>query len=209
MGNRRVGRRGRDLPETPRYLVAGETHPKVLRHLGEAYRDGLRARAEALGVARLVEFDAAYRDSRDLAALVASADAVILPYDSTEQVASGVLTEAVAAGKPIIATRFPHAAELLQDGAGLLVPHGDPRALGTAIRRVLTEQGLADGMRRRTAQLAPTFDWSAIAERYRLLTIRLTGGYGPRTGQPGRPAHGQPRVGRRTAVGYSASRHGQ
>ena len=53
----------------------------------------------------------------------------ILPYDSTEQVTSGVLTEAVAAGKPVIATTFPHAREQLSDGGGILVAHADPAGI--------------------------------------------------------------------------------
>ena len=64
-----------------------------------------------------------------------------------------MLTEAVAAGKPVVSTAFPHAVELLSGGAGLLVPQRDPAALAAALRRVLTEDGLgrADGRRPRAA----------------------------------------------------------
>lgn len=190
-----------DLPVAPRYVVAGETHPKVLEHEGEAYREGLRERALGRGVGQLVEFEAAYLGRHELAALVATADAVVLPYESSEQVASGVLIEAVAARRPIISTRFPHAAELLADGAGLLVPHRDPRALGVAIRRVLTEPGLAASMEQRAAQIAPTLDWAAVADRYRLLATGLAAGHALKAGVPGAAGHGRPRVSRRAAVG--------
>ncbi len=53
----------------------------------------------------------------------------MLPCDSPDQVTSGVLVDAVAAGRPVIATAFPHAVELLRSGAGLVVPQGDPGAL--------------------------------------------------------------------------------
>ena len=82
-----------------------------------------------------MRLDGRYRDAAALAALVASADVVLLPYDSTDQVTSGVLIEAVAAGKPVVATRFPHAVELLSDGAGMVVPHRDPAAIAEALRR--------------------------------------------------------------------------
>ena len=124
-------------------MIAGQTHPKVLEREGEAYRDSLRARAEDLGVSADVEFDPDYRNPDALMDLVRSADVVLLPYDSTEQVTSGVLIEAVAAGRPIVATRFPHAVELLADGAGLLVPHQDVPAMTEALRAVLTQPGLA------------------------------------------------------------------
>jgi polysaccharide biosynthesis protein PslF len=190
-----------DLPTPPRYLVAGETHPKILERHGESYRNSLRERAEALGIGHLVEFDPSYRSRQNLAALAASAEAVVLPYDSTEQVVSGVLTETVAARRPVIATRFPHAAELLADGAGLLVPHRDPRAISVAIRRVLTEPGLAESMEWRAGVIAPTLAWEAVADRYRLLATRLTTTHAPRTTPPGPVGHGRPRIGRRTTVG--------
>ncbi|MEU3647258.1 glycosyltransferase [Lentzea sp. NPDC034063] len=161
----------RDLK--PRYLVAGQTHPEVLAHEGEIYRRNLRNRAATFGVADLVEFDPAYREADALAELVGQADVVLLPYDSSEQVTSGVLVEAVAAGTPVIATEFPHAVELLADGAGLLVPHRDPAAIAAALRRVLTEPGLAAGMSERCARLAPALSWPAVANRYRRLAERV------------------------------------
>src|SRR6185369_2719192 len=136
----------RSLNPRPRYQVVGQTHPKVFERDGEAYRDGLIARAAAAGVGDMVSFPGSYLDGPALARVVARADVVVLPYESREQVTSGVLIEAVAAGKPVVATAFPHAIELLGGGAGLVVPHGDPAALARALRRVLTEPGLATSM---------------------------------------------------------------
>ena len=120
----------RDLVPRPHYLVVGETHPKVLERDGEAYRDGLVARARALGVADMVTFQSRYLDVDALSSLAASADVVILPYDSREQVTSGVLIEAVTAHRPVIATAFAHAVELLASGAGIVVDHDDPERHG-------------------------------------------------------------------------------
>jgi glycosyltransferase involved in cell wall biosynthesis len=114
-----------------------------------------------------VEFEGRYLDVKALNRVVAGADIVILPYDSLEQVTSGVLVEALAAGKPIIATGFPHAVELLGVGTGLVVPHRDAPAMAHALRRVLTEPGLADRMGAQAAALAPQLLWPAVADRYR------------------------------------------
>src|SRR5580658_6680070 len=102
-----------DLQPRPRYVVAGQTHPKVLLDEGEAYRDRLHEQVQQAGLGSSVTFDGYYRTTSALASLIRSADVVLLPYDSTEQVTSGVLIEAVAAGKPVVATRFPHAREAL------------------------------------------------------------------------------------------------
>ena len=163
----------RDLVPRPHYLVVGETHPKVLERDGEAYRDGLVARARALGVADMVTFQSRYLDVDALSSLAASADVVILPYDSHEQVTSGVLIEAVTAHRPVIATAFAHAVELLASGAGIVVDHDDPGAMGVAIRLVLCEPALAASMITRAAALAPDLLWSAVAARYRALADDL------------------------------------
>ena len=163
----------RDLVPRPHYLVVGETHPRVLERDGEAYRDGLIARARLLGVADMVTFQARYLDVDALSSLAASADVVILPYDSREQVTSGVLIEAVTAHRPVIATAFAHAVELLASGAGIVVDHDDPSALGAAIRLVLCEPAQAASMVTRAAELAPDLLWSAVAARYRALADDL------------------------------------
>jgi polysaccharide biosynthesis protein PslF len=162
-----------DLHPAPRYLIVGETHPRVAARHGEAYRKALQARAAERGVGHLVEFDDRYLDTPALGRVVAGADVVLLPYDSREQVTSGVLVEALAAGKPVIATGFPHALELLGGGAGLVVPHGDAPAMTAALRRVLTEPGLAARLGAHAASLAPELLWPAVAERYRTLARTL------------------------------------
>ena len=162
-----------DLVPRPRYVIAGRTHPKVLSWEGEAYRHMLVARARADGVASSVTFDSEYRDLGSLTRMVQRASVVVLPYDSREQVTSGVLVDALAAGRPVVATAFPHAVELLATGAGIVVPHGDATALGQALRRVLSEPGLAASMEREAARLAPAFAWPAVAERYIGLADRM------------------------------------
>ena len=156
-----------DLTPAPAYVVAGATHPKVLARNGEAYRDMCRRRAREAGVP--VAFDDAYRDLDALGALIASASVVVLPYDSPDQVTSGVLVDAIAAGRPVIATAFPHAVELLGTGAGIVVPRRDPPALAAAIRRVLTEDGVADAMATEARRLAPSLAWPSVAGRYAAL----------------------------------------
>ena len=158
-----------DLEPSPRYVVAGQTHPKVRAREGEAYRDRLREQVRRLGLGASVTFDGRYRDNAALAQLVGSADVVLLPYDSVDQVTSGVLIEAVAALKPVVATRFAHATELLCGGAGLLVGHQDPVAIADALRIVLTRADLAAGMARAAAATAPGLLWPTVAQAYREL----------------------------------------
>lgn len=156
----------RDVLPVPEYHIVGQTHPRVLERDGEAYRDKLVALVRDLDLTSSVRFDARYLSGPALRAIVRSADVILLPYDSREQVTSGVLTEAVAAGKPVVSTSFPHAVELLSGGAGLLVPQRDPDALAAALRRLLTEPGLAERMAATSRGLAASLLWPAVAGEY-------------------------------------------
>jgi glycosyltransferase involved in cell wall biosynthesis len=160
----------RDLDPAPHYTVAGQTHPKVVEREGEAYRERLQRLGAVLGIAHAVTYRAGFHDPATLSRLVASADVVVLPYDSREQVTSGVLIEAVAAGIPVVATAFPHAVELLSDGAGVIVPHQDPVALAAAIRLVLKRPDAGTSADPSTPS---TLRWPAVAERYEALAQRL------------------------------------
>jgi glycosyltransferase involved in cell wall biosynthesis len=162
-----------DVPGRPRYLVAGPTHPKVLAADGEAYRDALIEQARRNGVADSVCFDARYLSVAMLTALVQSAAVVVLPYDTTEQLISGVLVDAVASGRPVVATAFPHAIELLATGAGMVVAHDDPDALVSALRRVLTEPRLAGAMAAEARCMAPEMTWQVVAGAYLALARRV------------------------------------
>lgn len=155
-----------DLHPLPRYLVAGATHPHVRRDSGESYRESLKALTTRLGLEEIVEFDDRYMSRGDLARLVRSTDLVVLPYESVEQVTSGVLVEAIAASKPVVATAFPHAVELLSGGAGAVVPFGDPPRLAGELRQILSDREVGTVMAQRARNLAADWYWPTIGARF-------------------------------------------
>jgi glycosyltransferase involved in cell wall biosynthesis len=161
------------LSARPRYLVAGSTHPKVLAAHGEAYRNARIEQAWRNGVAASVTFDADYRDVPTLTALIQSATAVVLPYDSRDQATSGVLVDAIAAGRPVVATAFPHAVEMLASGAGIVVDHDDPDAMVGALTKLLTDPVALSRMAAEASRLAPSLGWQVVASSYLQLAGRL------------------------------------
>lgn len=163
----------KELRGQPRYLVSGATHPKVLAAEGDAYREACIERARSQGVATSVNFDSIYRSTASLSALIQTSAAVVLPYDSTDQANSGVLVDALAAGRPVVATAFPHAVELLGSGAGVVVAHDDPEALALALRRMLTDPRMTGDMAAEARRLAPTLGWPVAATAYMALARQV------------------------------------
>jgi glycosyltransferase involved in cell wall biosynthesis len=162
-----------DLRDRVHYTVAGETHPKIKANDGEQYREMLKRRADLLGVSQQVTFDDAYRPLSSLLSLINESTCVVLPYDSDDQITSGVLVDAVSAGRPVIATRFPHAVELLAGGAGLVVPHRDSVSLAHAIRQVADDEGLLQQMAAATWPIAAEHRWPTIAAKYVDLAVQV------------------------------------
>jgi glycosyltransferase involved in cell wall biosynthesis len=157
----------------PIYRVIGQTHPKVIALEGEKYHDSLKALARDLGVQDSVDLQHDYVDPETLARHVAEASVVLLPYDSTAQITSGVLAEAIAAGKPVVATEFPHAVELLAGGAGTVVKHGDPRGTAGAIEQILTRPDLARSMSERGLEYGRSATWAAVGAKFRAIAHQI------------------------------------
>jgi glycosyltransferase involved in cell wall biosynthesis len=131
------------------------------------------ALARELGVADRVVFDSAYRDWDSLRALIRGADAVLLPYDSVEQVTSGVLVEALASAKPIVSTRFPHALEVLAGGVGIVVAQGDVDAMSAGLGAVLYQPEVAENLSAAARQAAAPLLWPAVGRSFRALVSSI------------------------------------
>ena len=156
-------RRRRDPPEGPGPGRRGVSH----------HAD---ARSWRNGAAESVSFDDAYRDLPSLTRLISMPTSSILPYDSDDQVTSGVLVDAVASGRPVIATAFPHAVELLGGGAGVVVPQRDAAAIADVVRSVIEHPERLAQMAAECRRLAPELSWPAVARRYDELAGSLVGG---------------------------------
>jgi phosphatidyl-myo-inositol alpha-mannosyltransferase len=74
-----------------------------------------------------------------------------------------VLVEAMAAGVPVVASDIPGYAEVATDGVdALLFPPGDAGAMAVAVRRLLDDPGLAEGLRQRGRANAERFRWERV-----------------------------------------------
>ena len=115
------------------YTVAGRTHPDIAHREGERYRLMLERRVLELGLDAHVEFDDRFLSIDELSDLLARTDVFLTPYGNREQIASGALTYAIAAGCAVISTPYWYAQDMLASGAGLLVPFEDPEGIAEAV----------------------------------------------------------------------------
>jgi glycosyltransferase involved in cell wall biosynthesis len=148
------------------YLVAGATHPHVLRREGDKYRASLQALAKEVGVESQVMFHNRFVSPEEMVEFIGAADIYITPYRHEAQVVSGTLAYALGAGKAIISTPYWHAIELLDDRRGALVPFQNPDAIAQKTIELLDTPAIRHAMRKRAYLFAREMIWKRVAHGY-------------------------------------------
>lgn len=148
------------------YIVAGATHPHILRREGDKYRDSLQALAKKIGVESQVMFHNRFVSPEEMVEFIGAADIYITPYRYEAQVVSGTLAYALGAGKAIISTPYWHALELLDGRRGALVPFQNPTAIALKTVELLDTPAIRHGMRKRAYLFARDMIWKKVAQGY-------------------------------------------
>ena len=146
------------------YTIAGRTHPDVSRREGERYRLMLERRMLELGLGAHVEFDDRFLSIDELSDLLSATDIFLTPYGNREQIASGALTFAIAAGCAVVSTPYWYAQDMLASGAGVLVPFRDSEALVDAVCRYVERPDMLMAARAEAKRIGSTLAWPAVAE---------------------------------------------
>ena len=146
------------------YAVLGATHPNLVKHEGEKYRDGLKALAVELGVDANIEFIDAFLEHDELIDYLQAADIYATPYLNPAQITSGTLSYAVGVGKAVVSTPYVHATEILGDGHGVLVDFGDSAAFAREINALLGSDRNRIKLSERAYARGRTMIWPRLAE---------------------------------------------
>ena len=146
------------------YAVLGATHPNLVAHEGEKYREGLKAQADALGVSDNIAFIDAFLEHDELIDYLQAADIYATPYLNPAQITSGTLSYAVGVGKAVVSTPYVHATEILGDGHGVLVDFGDSGAFAREINALLGSDRNRVKLSERAYARGRTMIWPRLAE---------------------------------------------
>ena len=156
------------------YRIVGATHPTLAAREGEAYREGLIALADRLGVARHIGWENSFLDTPQLLDQIEACDIYITPYINLQQATSGTLSYAVALGKAVVSTPYVHARELLAGGVGVLVPPASSAAIADAVIALLADRGHLTATRQRAYAAGRATIWPQFAQATAALVQRAT-----------------------------------
>ncbi len=148
------------------YIVLGATHPNELRHHGEAYRVSLEMLAKKNKIEKNVIFYNDFVDLENLKEFIGAADLYITPYLNEAQITSGTLAYTFGAGKAVVSTPYWHAAELLGEDRGVLVPFADATAIAREVIALLRDDTRRHAMRKNAYRIGREMVWSNVAQLY-------------------------------------------
>jgi predicted GH43/DUF377 family glycosyl hydrolase/glycosyltransferase involved in cell wall biosynthesis len=159
------------------YLIAGRSHPDLLRDQGEAYRNSLVALTKSLGMSEHVAFIDQYMTQHDIIELLLASDVYVTPYLDPNQITSGTLSYALGAGKAIVSTKYLHAVEALDAGRGTLVDFRDSPQLARAVNAILGDPKVKQKMEQSTFAYAREATWPRVGKAFLAIASEMVADY--------------------------------
>ncbi len=145
-----------------RYVILGKTHPHIIEHEGEIYREYLSQLATDLGVNENVIFLDKYVNEPELTNYLQACDIYLTPYLNEAQISSGTLAYAVCSGAAVISTPYWHATELLADGRGLFFGFREHEELDKLIINLLSNPKQLKSTQEAAYNYGKTISWPII-----------------------------------------------
>jgi predicted GH43/DUF377 family glycosyl hydrolase/glycosyltransferase involved in cell wall biosynthesis len=148
------------------YLIAGQTHPELLRERGEEYRNRLATLVDELGLGDHVLFVNQYLEQKEVIEHLLATDVYVTPYVDPNQITSGTLSYALGAGKAVVSTPYLHAKEALADDRGVLVEFRSAAALAEGVNGLLDDPERRATLEQRVHTYSQEATWPRAGARF-------------------------------------------
>jgi len=148
------------------YIILGKTHPNILKHSGEEYRNYLRRLVKKLDLEKHVYFINEFATENTLFEYLSASDIYITPYLSEAQITSGTLSYAIGAGCAVVSTPYWHARELLDNGKGRLFDFKNSEELSNILIELLDDEDKLVSIREKAFEYGKKIRWPGIGKQY-------------------------------------------
>jgi glycosyltransferase involved in cell wall biosynthesis len=128
------------------FLIIGKTHPSVVKKEGERYRNMLKDKVDVLQLRNHVQFINEFLALPVLLEYLQLADIYLFTSKDPNQAVSGTFSYAISCGCPVISTPIPHAREVLQNDAGIIIAFENSNQLSNAVTTLLNDEQLRINM---------------------------------------------------------------
>ncbi|MDP4206492.1 MAG: glycosyltransferase family 4 protein, partial [Bacteroidota bacterium] len=156
------------------YIVLGKTHPNVLRHSNEDYRNSLIKLAENHNLKDHILFRNEFVDEKLLFEYLYATDIYITPYLDEAQITSGTLAYAVGTGAAVVSTPYWHAAEILDHERGKLFDFNDYKELSSILNTLISNPRELQKFRNNAAEYGKKTSWPLMGREYIKVCVELS-----------------------------------
>jgi glycosyltransferase involved in cell wall biosynthesis len=157
------------------FLVMGKTHPEVVKHEGEKYREMLEQKVVDLGLQDHVRFINKYLGLPELLEYLQLTDIYVFTTNDPNQAVSGTFAYAMSCACPIISTPIPHAKEVLTEDTGIIFDFRNSKQLAESVNRLLNDDQLRRNMSTNALQKIVSSAWENSAVEHATLFERISG----------------------------------
>ncbi len=148
------------------YVILGATHPIVLKHSGEEYRNYLYHLVKTKGLEKNVYFDNEYATETKLSEYLSACDIFITSYPDEAQITSGTLSYAISAGCAVVSTPYWHAQDLLDNNMGILFGFKNSEELSDILNELIGNENKLASFREKTSDYGKKIGWTKIGKQY-------------------------------------------
>jgi glycosyltransferase involved in cell wall biosynthesis len=145
------------------FLIIGKTHPNVVLHDGEIYRNMLLKMVEELQLSKHVLFINEYLPTPELLEYLQLTDIYLFTSKDPNQAVSGTFAYAMSCGCPIISTPIPHALEVLNNNTGIIIDFNCPEQLAAGVIHLLNDNYLRKEFSNKALQITSSSAWENAA----------------------------------------------